>query len=138
MRCLLFIDLDLPAEFRVLLPQQKKEQEMKEENLYKMAGSMGYPDVKTFYQVDPVAPYATTSVIQQQQQHNLMKQRVGSWGWVDPVELYATTSVIQQQHNLMKQRVGSWGGGGGGGGAVVGGSGPSGTIRHHQCYTTTT
>ena len=75
--CFLFIDLDLPAEFRVLLPQQKKEQEMKGENLYKVAGSVGYPDVKTFYQVDPVAPYATTSVIQQQQQ-NLMKQRVGS------------------------------------------------------------
>ena len=106
-----FIDLDLPAEFRVLLPQQKKEQEIKEENLYKMAGSVGYPDVKTFYQVDPVAPYATTSVIQQQQQ-NLMKQRVGFLGaeWVmrvDSVALHATTSVIkQQQQNFMKQRVG--------------------------------
>ena len=71
----LFLDLDLPAEFRVLLPPGKKEQEINEENLYKVAGA-GFPELKTFYQkVDPVAPYATTTLIQQQQQ-NLLKQRV--------------------------------------------------------------
>ena len=71
-----FTDLDLPAEFRVLLPPGKKEQEINEENLYKVAGGVGFPEMKTFYQkVDPVAPYATTTLIQQQQQ-NLLKQRV--------------------------------------------------------------
>ena len=40
-----------------------------------MAGDGHFPEMKTFYQkVDPVAPYATTALIQQQ---NMMKQRVG-------------------------------------------------------------
>ncbi|XP_060573508.1 roundabout homolog 1-like isoform X3 [Ruditapes philippinarum] len=65
-------DLDLPPELRVLLPgQNKKEQE--DDSIYKMAGDGSFPELKTFYQrVDPVAPYATTALIQQQ---HLMKQR---------------------------------------------------------------
>lgn len=68
-------DLDLPPELRVLLPgQNKKEPELHEDNIYKMAGDGSFPELKTFYQkVDPVAPYATTALIQQQ---HLMKQRV--------------------------------------------------------------
>ncbi|XP_053372877.1 roundabout homolog 1-like [Mercenaria mercenaria] len=65
-------DLDLPPELRVLLPGQNK-QEQEDDNIYKMAGDGSFPELKTFYQrVDPVAPYATTALIQQQ---HLMKQR---------------------------------------------------------------
>lgn len=64
-----YIDLDLPPELRVLLPGQgKKEAELQEDNIYKMAGDTGFPEMKTFYQkVDPVAPYATTALVQHKQ-----------------------------------------------------------------------
>ena len=68
-------DLDLPPELRVLLPGQgKKGVELQEDNIYKMAGESSFPEMKTFYQkVDPVAPYATTALMQHQQ---VMKQQV--------------------------------------------------------------
>ena len=67
------LDLDLPPELCVLLPHGKKESEMNEDNIYKMAGDGSFPEMKTFYQKQDVAPYATTALIQKQ---NLMKQRV--------------------------------------------------------------
>ncbi|WAR04203.1 ROBO2-like protein [Mya arenaria] len=70
-------DVELPPELRMLLPGQqgKKDVELEEGSMYKMAGGgASFPEMKTFYQADPVAPYATTALIQQQ---HLMKQRQG-------------------------------------------------------------
>ena len=72
--------MELPPELRILLPPHgKKEHDYNEDNIYKMAGDGNFPEMKTFYQkVDPVAPYATTALIQQQ---HLMKQRVSQHGY---------------------------------------------------------
>jgi len=63
----------------MLLPGQqnlKKDAEHHDGGVYKMAGGgSSFPEMKTFYQVDAVAPYATTALIQQQ---HLLKQRVGT------------------------------------------------------------
>ncbi|KAK3587010.1 hypothetical protein CHS0354_016990 [Potamilus streckersoni] len=65
-------DLGLSPELNAFL-QGKKEVGTHDDNIYNTAGSSSFPELKTFYQkADPVAPYATTTLIESQ---NIIRQR---------------------------------------------------------------